>query len=661
MQPSKTATPVILPSSSSKGSGKNDLLTIAAALAIVVLIVVILRSASELLIPITLSILVSFLLNPLVNRLHRWRVPRALAVVLVVSAVFSASFFLGRLMFSEMSALARELPRYSNTIHQRVDAVTTISEGGVIDRLEEVAGVIESARDANSDKASDTAAPTTDPNLDRDIDGDGKERNPPSSGDIGTAADASNRGVRENDAEPVPVIMKKDDSVVTRSLRWAAAPLGNFLAALGATVALTFFALLRHEQMRNRMLALAGIENITLVTRVFDEAGSRVSRYLLTQTLINGSYGILLATGLYFFGLPYAVLWGMLAFFFRFIPYVGPILVALLPITLSLIVFDDWTHPLGIIVFIALLELATNMIMEPIFYGHSVGMSDIAILVAVMFFTWLWGPVGMVIATPLTVCLVVFSKFTPKLTWVSTLVGADPGLPPCVAFYQRLVANDPKEAEIILRRHADETDAIVAIDEITLPALSLACREADQGLLSSEEVDSITAKIHQLSEQMLTTNAVSAPLEDNAETSTTDASATSASTDSHRALCIGRALEPGCDDIALQLFSRAGGLGPDHLNLSSQSLMSEWFERIESCSPSAVLLSTTAPKAFNTTELHVRHLHNRFPNLKIIVGRWGAAKDVTREKDLLTAGATVVFNDFQRTLAMLKQLRPGED
>jgi len=644
-------------SSSTTPDGKSDLVSAAAALAIVALVVVILRSASEILIPITLSILVSFLLNPLVIGLHRRRVPRAIAVLLVVGAVFSTTYFLGRLMFSQMSSLAQELPRYSDTIRQRVDSVKAMGEGGVIDRLEEVAEVIENATETNKGKSSEAAGPSTDHELDG-FNGNKKRHSRQAERIDPATPNTSESNTPENDPEPVPVVMKKDDSLVTRTLTWAAAPVGNFLAALGGTIALTFFALLRHEQMRNRVLALAGIKHITLVTRVFDEAGSRVSRYLLTQTLINGIYGILLATGLYFFGLPYAVLWGMLAFFFRFIPYVGPILVALLPITLGLIVFDDWTHPVGIIVFIALLELATNMIMEPIFYGHSVGMSDIAILVSVMFFTWLWGPIGMVIATPLTVCLVVFSKYTPKLSWVNTLVGAEPSLPPAVVFFQRLVANDEKEAATILQKLAGRADSLSAIDEIALPALSLARREGVQGRrLSSEEVDLITAKIHRLSEPLLRQHELLAKPELESGVLKNLHATAPTSADRYQFVCLGRALNPGCDDFALQLLSRAGGLDPNQADVTSHPLMSEWLDCVASCSPAAVILSTTPPGTLRDSEQHVKHLHERFPDLKIIVGRWGDAEMAEPKQALLDAGATAVVSGFKPALAFLSRMR----
>lgn len=607
-------------------SGKNALLTTAAALAVVVLVVLILRSASEVLIPICLATLFSFLLNPLVERLSRWRAPRAFAVVLVVGAVFSGTYFLGKLMFSEMSSLAEDLPRYSDTIRKRVEAVKSLGEGGVMDRLEEVAGVIEDASES--------------------VDADQKKSTNGNADGVEPTQSARKPDDSSSDVEPVPVVTKEDDSIITRALSWAAAPLGNFLATLGATVALTFFALLRHDQMRNRIMALAGVRHITMVTRALDEAGSRVSRYLLTQTLINGSYGILLGTGLHFLGLPYAALWGILAFFFRFVPYVGPILVALLPITLGLIVFDDWTHPVGIIVFIATLELATNMIMEPIFYGHSTGMLDIAILVAVMFFTWLWGPVGMVIATPLSVCLVVFSKYVPNLEWVDTLFGGEPELPASIGFYQRLVADDTEEADAILKRHAKAADEITAIDEIALPALSLVRREVALGRLSKSDSSGIANRIQDVSERVLASYKEQGPTRKDHSDDKNDAS-----------LCIAWALEAGCDDVALHMLGKAVDGELNFQSLSSQSLMSDWLARIESSTPAAVLLSSTPPSAVDSVKLHIKHLHSRFPDLKIIVGRWGTPDDAAHEEELFAAGATAVFSSFERVLAMLDQLK----
>ncbi len=613
-----------MPVSPFRPSSRNDLFGIAAALGIVVMVVVILRSASAVLIPISLAILISFLLNPLVVFLQRLRLPRVVAVLIVVATVFGLLMFPGKHMVSELSTLAEDLPRYRDTIRARVGSIMSLGEGNVMDRLEEVANVVEEEAKAKGE----AVAPST-------------------AADSG-ASEASSGGT-DVGAEPVPVVMKEDDSIITRTLKRAAAPLGNFLAAFGATAALTFFLLLRHPQLRSRVISLAGLQHLTMVTGIFDEAGSRVGRYLLTQALINFSYGVVLGTGLHFLGLPHALLWGMLAFFLRFIPYLGPILVATLPITLSLIVFEDWVHPLGVVAFIAGLELVTNMIVEPIFYGHSAGMSDIAILVAVMFFTWLWGPVGMIIATPLTVCLVVFSKYTPGLKWVSTLVGDEPDMDPSIVFYQRLIAHDEQDAYSILRQHLKKrSNAVKTIDEIVLPSLSLARREVAKGRLSREDAGDITDTIQRLAGKLLSTEEPDAEPDAERDKSPTRTPAQPA--------FLGWALDADGDDAALQLLCRSEErLSKDLKILGSHCFFSECVDLIEAHAPDAFILSACSPDAFPAVRLNTQRLHDRFPNLRILVGRWGVPEHLAKSDELTTAGATAVFTTFERTLALLQQ------
>ena len=222
---------------------------------------------------------------------------------------------------------------------------------------------------------------------------------------------------------------------------------GESLGTIATIIVFVIFMLFRQQELRNRLMRLAGFRHVTSVTRAMDETGDRVGRYLMMQAIINGLYGVVLGVGLYFIGLPYVVLFGVLAALFRFVPYVGPIAVAVLPSVLSLAFFNDWQHPLMVIALIGVMELVTNMVVEPVLYGQSVGVSEFALLVAIVFWTWMWGGIGLVMATPLTVCLVVMAKHVPSLEWVEILMGDDPKVKPYMVLYQRLLAGDEVEAE----------------------------------------------------------------------------------------------------------------------------------------------------------------------------------------------------------------------
>jgi predicted PurR-regulated permease PerM len=212
------------------------------------------------------------------------------------------------------------------------------------------------------------------------------------------------------------------------SVLWQLTALIEPLATAGLVLVLVIFMLLKHGDLRSRLIHLAGHRRLTIATKALEEAGQRISRYLLMQSIINGSFGVAAGFGLFLIGVPYAVLWGFLAAALRFIPYVGPAVSAILPSALSLAVFPGWVQPFLVIGLILLLELSIYMVLEPLLYGQSAGVSAVALLVAAAFWTWLWGPVGLLLATPLTVCLGVLSKYVPQLEFVGMLMGDEPAL-----------------------------------------------------------------------------------------------------------------------------------------------------------------------------------------------------------------------------------------
>ena len=362
-----------------------------------VLLVVIFYFGKAVLMPLGLAVLFAFLLNPIVNALHRLRLPRAIAVVLLTLGVFSLLGAIGWVIGQQFSSLANSLPNYKDNIRHRIVSFHQSGRGGVMENLQDIRTTIENTTEEASNAVPpkegatpDTAAPLPPPSASA----------PPSP--------------EPTLAQPIPPVESPQTSGL---LGGALGTVGEVLGNAATVVVFVIFMLLRQQELRNRVMRLAGFRHLTVVTKALDETGDRVGRYLLMQALINGLYGIVLATGLYFIGLPYVVLWGVLAALFRFIPYIGPIAVAVLPSALSLAVFPDWQHPLMVIGLIVVLELITNMILEPLLYGHSVGVSEFALLVAIVFWTWLWGAIGLVMATPLTVCFVVMARHIPSLEW----------------------------------------------------------------------------------------------------------------------------------------------------------------------------------------------------------------------------------------------------
>jgi predicted PurR-regulated permease PerM len=344
-----------------------------------ILIIACLYWAKVVLIPIALAVLLTFLLNPVVSALHSRGLPRAPAVLVVVVLVFSVVGGIAWTVTRQLGILAYELPRYQENLKNKISDLRELGKNGVIKR------VLTTINEITDELQRDPL--------------------PPSEPQDGAKLKAA---PNEETEKPVAVVVQ------TPSVLWQLPSVLESLATAGLVIVLVIFMLIRYADLRARILYLAGYHRLTIATKALDEAGHRISRYLLMQSIINGSFGMAAGLGLFLIGVPYAILWGLLAAILRFIPYVGPTIAAVLPSALSLAAFPGWGPPLLVIGLILLLELASNMIMEPLLYGQSAGVSEVALLVAVAFWTWLWGAVGLILATPMTVCIGVLGKYIPQ-------------------------------------------------------------------------------------------------------------------------------------------------------------------------------------------------------------------------------------------------------
>src|SRR6478672_11130350 len=409
-----------------------------------VLVVGVLYWARAVLVPVCLAVLITFVLTPPVLWLQR-SIGRVAAVLVVVTLVFSGIGVATWVITRQMSSLTSDLAGYRANIRAKVRDVRGAGRGGSVEKLQ-----------------------TTLDDIKKDI---GVEQAP--------------RGTSTQ-----PVVVSTDAVAGVSMFAWLG-PIVEPLSTAGFVAVLVLFMLLEREELRDRLIGLIGHGHLAVTTKAFDEAGTRVARQLLLQTLVNAIYGAAVGVGLYFLDVPYPLVWAMLGAALRFIPYVGPVLAAGAPILVSLAALQGWRRPLEVMALFTVLELFTNLVLETVLYAGAAGVSQVALLVSVAFWTWLWGPLGLLMATPLTVCLVVLGKHVPGLELFSTLMADTPALAPEYAYYQRLLARDQSEAADLIERHIRTEPPNTVYDALILPALNYAERDRIEERLSPEEESAV--------------------------------------------------------------------------------------------------------------------------------------------------------------------------
>lgn len=421
----------------------------------------------EIIIPIALAILLSFVLAPLVGLLQRVRVPRGLSVVSVVIIAFAFLFAMGSLLATQLAQLAEDLPRYQSTISEKIQSLreTTAGRG----TLERASGMLK--------------------DLSKELD-----RPKEAASALGTVASPKAAAPK-----PVPVEVRQPDPGALESLQSLISPLLHPLATTGIIVIFVIFILLQREDLRNRLIRLAGSHDLQRTTAALDDAASRLSRLFLIQLLLNGSFGIVIGTGLWLIGVPSAILWGILAAVLRFVPYIGAVIAAAFPLTLAVAVDPSWTMLLWTVALFLVVEPIVGHVIEPMVYGHSTGLSPVAVVASATFWTALWGPIGLVLATPLTVCLVVLGRHVERLEFLDVMFGDRPALSPAEIFYQRMLAGDPTEASEKAEEFLKERSLSSYYDEVALKGLQLAQADVERGALDPERLIKIRDAVSEFS------------------------------------------------------------------------------------------------------------------------------------------------------------------
>jgi predicted PurR-regulated permease PerM len=560
------------------------------------------------LIPIALAALVAFLASPLVTRLDRLHVPRVLGVIVVLACVTGVLAGLGYVVVGQLGSLAAELPAHRQNVRAKVRDLRDFLRGGTLEQvqttIEDISEDVESvtAPAETQAPASPAASPPTNRRLDGSAPDDGEQ--------------------------PVRVEVVPERQLLGNSRLWSPALQG--VATAGLSLLLAVFMLIGREDLRNRIVSLAGQTSLAVTTKAFADAGRRISRYLLMQFIINATMGLAVGLGLFFIGVPYAALWGLAAAIFRYVPYIGPWIAAALPILVSLITAPGWEQVVLVVSLFIVLELLSNNVMEPWLYGQSVGLSALAVIVSAIFWTWLWGPVGLVLATPITACLVVLSRYIPGLAVFDRLLSERPALQPHLTLYQRLLARDDDEAEDIVEAHLEEHSLVETCDELLLGTLAVLKRDLAEGRITREEGEFAVSALREIIDDL-----PSPPRSDDAPTPRRSGDPVP---------LIGFPVRDEVEETALQLLGVL--LRNEHCELrtlSPDTLIGERMAEVEKRKPAAVCIASLPPGDLTALRHVCKRLHTRLPDLKLVVGRLGAPKATARSEELLrAAGAQLV-------------------
>ncbi|MFD1111129.1 AI-2E family transporter [Pseudoroseomonas ludipueritiae] len=421
--------------------------------------------ARDVLIPITLAVLLSFVLAPVVALLRRLSLPRVAAVLMAVMLALGTITLIGSVIGVQIASLARDAPRYQRVIQEKVDNV----QGTFLGRINDL------SRRFNNEAATAPEAPST--------------ASPPSSGNAPALPGASTGA--NSETRPVPVEVRPAESSALDLARTFISPVLGPLETTFIVLIVSIFVLLQQEDLRDRLIRLFGSNDLHRTTEALDDAGRRLSKYFLAQLMVNSCFGVLVAVGLFLIGVPSPIVWGILAALFRFVPYIGAVLAAAFPLLLAAGTEPGWSMVVWTAALFLISEPLIGQVVEPMVYGHSTGLSPVSVIVAAIFWTWLWGPIGLILATPLTLCLVVLGRHVERLEFLDVLLGDRPALTPVQNFYQRVLAGDTDETLAQAETLLQDRSLTAYYDEVALRGLRLAATDLERGVLRPERLERI--------------------------------------------------------------------------------------------------------------------------------------------------------------------------
>jgi predicted PurR-regulated permease PerM len=591
-------------------------------------------------VPFALAILLSFVLAPAVRILQQAGMPRGAAALIAVLIAVAGVGGLGAVVGQQVAQLATDVPKYEATIKHKITSIRTFVSG-----TGDFANAVETLKGLAQDGLAAAPAPPGQPQA---------------------------RGGR---GRPMPVEVVSDGSGSFGDLMTVAAPLLHPLATFGVIVVFAVFVLIQREDLRNRLIRLAGTDDLLKTTAAIDDAAHRLSRLFLMQLAINSVYGVIIGVGLWLVGLPSPVLWGVLAAVLRFIPYVGATMGAAFPLLLAVAIDPGWSMLLWAGALILVVDVILGQGLEPLLYGHSTGISPVAVILTTAMWTFLWGPIGLILAGPLTVCVVVLGRHVERLRFLDILLGDRPVLAPHEIFYQRMLAGDPQEAAEKAREILKERALVTYYDEVALEGMRLAQQDAGRGALTRERQETVRAAIKGLVRHLeiqpgtpgTATNAEAAAA---VEAVGPDAEIASIVRRPEQlrpewrgpspVLCIaGRGpLDEGIALMLAQLFDKHGlhtrVIGPEALAAQPPS-------DADLAGVAMVCFSFVEPLSAAHVRLAARRIRQRVPGLRVMVGIWGRRDPVFAQDLRRATSADVLATSLREALTGALRLSAPEE
>jgi predicted PurR-regulated permease PerM len=589
-------------------------------LASIAVVVAAVYLAKGVLVPLTLAVLLSFLLSPVCDWLERRWLGRIPAVLLTAALGFTLLGIVVWTAADQIARLAPKIPEYQQNIEAKLKSVNEYAV-------------------ATLSKVTRTAQ------------GMGEQLSP-------SERDNERQGTNDR---PYSVRVITSPASPLQVFGGMFGTLIEVLGTAGIVIVLVVFFLVRREDLRDRFIHLVGKGHVTVTTQMLEDAGARITRYLSMLFVINFTFGISVGIGLYLIGVPNAILWGILAAALRFIPYIGPWIAAVMPIGLSLAISPGWAAPILTMGLFVVLELISNNVLEPWLHGKSTGVSAVAILVAAVFWLWLWGPVGLLLATPLTVCVLVVGKHVPQLSFLGIMLGTEPVFEPKKRIYQRLLAGDQEEAAELFEDYLEHQPLAEVYDTVLIPALALAETHWQLGELDEAKHKFIVQSLKEMIQDRGERQQEMQAKEDTADSPEADGDSSrleETSSSGFSILCLPARTE--ADEITALMFAQVlETTGCLVQAVPVTSLAGEVSDLVDRYTADVISISATPPAAVMHARYLCKRLRSHLPQVKLVVGLWDAQGDLTKAKERIGCGAIVVatLTDAQEQIRLLTQPR----